>query len=91
MARETNLNYSTVQLGLSDMINSNIASMNFTNQRSVITWYLKLINIIFLLLKNISDFIINFLPFLFYVNILLHTHYSTTIWKYKEKFTKEAS
>lgn len=37
MAREMNLNDSRVQLGLSDIINSNIPSMNFTNQREVLS------------------------------------------------------
>lgn len=37
MAREINLNDSRLQLGLSDKINSNIPSMNFTIQREVLS------------------------------------------------------
>lgn len=37
MAREMNLNDSRVQLGISGTINSNIPSVNFTNQRELLS------------------------------------------------------
>lgn len=38
MAREMNLNDTRVQLGLPGMKNSNIPSMNFANQREVLSF-----------------------------------------------------
>lgn len=76
-----NLNDSRVWLELSDMTNSNILSTNLPNEREVLSLGIQ-----------ISDFsLFFFLPFPFYFSILLHLRYTTIIWKYKVKCSKEGS
>lgn len=88
-----NLNNSRVQLGLSDMTNSNILSANLPNEREVLSFGIwnELAENIFTAEKYFWLFTIIFLPFPFYFSILLHLHYTTITWKYKEKCSKEAS